>query len=467
MSSKRLWGGRFEGKLDPRIDRLNRSFDFDRRLFREDIEGSRAWAAALERAGLLSGKERRAIHRGLKAVEKEFEDGSFEPQPSDEDVHTAVERRLVELVGDPGRKLHTGRSRNDQVATDLHLWLKAECAARSESIAVLARALLEAAARAGDVAIPAYTHLQRAQPVLFAHHLLAYVEMLDRDRDRFAAAGRAADVMPLGCGAAVGTGFPIDRRALAKDLGFRRVARNSLDAVGSRDAALDFLHACAVLAVHLSRLGEEIITWASAEFGFVRLSDAIATGSSLLPQKRNPDGAELARGKAGRVLGSALTLATALKGLPLAYNKDLQEDKEALFDAADTVAALLDAMTATVGGLELRPDRCAAALRGGHLLATEIADYLVRKGVPFRTAHGKAGALVALAEREGVDVAELTPERMAAEVPEIGPDVRRVLTVEAALKAKKALGGTAPARVRAELRRRGAPAPPETRGRKT
>ncbi len=467
MSSKRLWGGRFKGSLDPRIDRLNRSFDFDRRLFFVDIGGSHAWAAALQRAGLLTKKELRAIAGGLGRIMGEFSQDTFKPLPTDEDIHTAVERRLIELVGEPGKKLHTGRSRNDQVATDLHLWLRLRCEQLRRDIAVLALTLAGAAERAGEIAIPAYTHLQRAQPVLLAHHLLAYVEMLDRDGTRFLVAARAADEMPLGCGAAVGTGFPIDRKALAKDLGFKRVARNSLDAVGSRDAALDFLHACNVLAIHLSRLGEEIILWASAEFGFVRLSDTIATGSSLLPQKRNPDGAELARGKAGRVLGNLVTLATALKGLPLAYNKDLQEDKEAVFDADDTVTGILAAMTATLEGLEFDEKRCAAALKGGHLLATEIADYLVRKGVPFRTAHEKAGTLVARAEKEGVDVAELSPAVMAEEVEEIGPDITRALSIKAALKAKRALGGTAPNRVRAEIRRRqskpAAPTPPRKR----
>jgi argininosuccinate lyase len=442
-----MWGGRFKGGLDPRVDALNRSFPFDRRLYDEDITGSIAWARALRRAGVLDGAELGAVVTGLERVRGEFAQGRFRSRPTDEDIHTAVERRLVELVGSAAEKLHTGRSRNDQVATDLCLWLKRACDAVATASGGLARSLLAAAERAGRIAIPAFTHLQRAQPVLAAHHLLAYLEMLARDRERLLAARRRADVLPLGSGAAVGTGFPIDRAWLARELGFAAPAGNSLDAVGSRDAALEFLAACSILAVHLSRLGEEIVLWSSPEFGFVRLSDRVATGSSLLPQKRNPDGAELARGKAGRVLGHLAALLATMKGLPLAYNKDLQEDKEALFDAFDTVTAVLHALAATVDGIAFDAGRCAAALEGGHLLATELADYLVRKGVPFRRAHEQVGRLVAKAERKGVDVSRLGLDDLRAEAPEFGPDVRRALTVEAALAAKRAVGGTAPARV--------------------
>jgi argininosuccinate lyase len=449
--SKRMWGGRFQGSLDERIDRLNRSFPFDRRLYAQDIEGSIAWARALRRAGVLDGKEVETVVSGLKRIRAEFEQGRFRARTSDEDIHSAVERRLVALVGSAGEKLHTGRSRNDQVATDLNLWLKDACDDASAGLREVVRALLEAADRAGPTALPAYTHRQRAQPVLAAHHLLAYVEMLARDRGRFRDAHARCDVLPLGAGAAVGTGFRVDRKVLAKDLGFRRVASNSMDAVGSRDGALEYLGACAILGVHLSRLGEEIVTWSSSEFGFVRLDDSIATGSSLLPQKRNPDGAELARGKAGRLVGHFVTLATALKGLPLAYNKDLQEDKEACFDAHDTVHGVCGALAATLDGLAFDAERCAAALVGGHLLATELADYLVRKGVPFRRAHGIVGKLVRQAEKRGVDVADLGLEQLQEAAPEFGPDVRRGLSVEAALRAKRAAGGTAPSRVRAAL----------------
>ncbi|MHC4970859.1 MAG: argininosuccinate lyase [Planctomycetota bacterium] len=451
MTSKRMWGGRFSGRLDERIDRLNRSFPFDRRLFGEDIAGSIAWARALRRAGILDGKECETVVSGLKRIGGEFEQGRFRARATDEDIHSAVERRLVALVGSAGEKLHTGRSRNDQVATDLNLWLKAACDEACAGLRDVVSALLQAAHRAGPTAFPAYTHRQRAQPVLAAHHLLAYVEMLARDRGRFRDAHARCDVLPLGSGAAVGTGFRIDRQALAKDLGFKRVAQNSMDAVGSRDGALEFLSACAILGVHLSRLGEEIVAWSATEFGFVRLDDSIATGSSLLPQKRNPDGAELARGKAGRLAGHFVTLATALKGLPLAYNKDLQEDKEACFDARDTVVDVCAALAATLDGLAFDEQRCAAALEGGHLLATELADYLVRKGVPFRRAHGIVGKLVRQAEKKGMDVTELELAQLQKAAPEFGPDVRRGLSVDAALRAKRAAGGTAPARVRAAL----------------
>ena len=438
--SKRMWGGRFKGKLDPRIDALNRSLPFDVRLYREDITGSIAWAAAQRRAGMLTERERRVIVSALRQVQKEFETGKFREKPTDEDIHTAVERRVIEIAGDAGRKLHTGRSRNDQVATDLALWLKAACADLEEAVTGMQAALVKAATRAGDIAIPAYTHLQRAQPVLAAHHLLAYVEMLERDRARLAHARERNDSCPLGCGAAVGTGFDIDRKALAKELGFKRPAANSLDAVGSRDGVLEVLAAGSILATHLSRLGEEIVLWSTAEFRFVTLSDRIATGSSLLPQKRNPDGAELARGKAGRVTGSFVTLATALKGLPLAYNKDLQEDKEAVFDAVDTLLGVLAAMTATLGGLSFDATRCAAALEGGHMLALEVADHLVREGTPFRDAHGIVGGLVREAEERGIDVAEVAFQKYG-----FRPTVAR------ALKSKRALGGTAPARVHRAL----------------
>ena len=438
--SKRMWGGRFQAKLDPRIDALNRSLPFDIRLYGEDIAGSVAWAAGLRRAGLLTEKERRAITRALKQVRSEFDAGTFKERASDEDIHTAVERRVIEIAGDAGKKLHTGRSRNDQVATDLLLWLKAACDDLDAAVAGLMSALLRAAEGTGGIAIPAYTHLQRAQPVLAAHHLLAYVEMLHRDRARLAGAKDRCDALPLGSGAAVGTGFSIDRKHLARDLGFKRVAANSMDAVGSRDAPLEFLAAGAILATHLSRLGEELVLWASAEFGFVRLSDRVATGSSLLPQKKNPDGAELARGKAGRVVGHFVALATTLKGLPLAYNKDLQEDKQAVFDCFDTLLGVTAALTATTDGIAFDPDRCARAVEGGHMLAVEVADYLVAEGIPFREAHETVGGMVSEAEKRGTDVSEVARERFGIE-----------LTVAKALAAKRAVGGTAPARVRRAL----------------
>jgi len=449
----KLWGGRFKGKLDARIDALNRSYPFDCRLAQQDIAGSVAWARALRRAEILKPKELKSIEKGLRAIAKEFSEGRFEEQPSDEDIHTAVERRLTELAGDVGKRLHTGRSRNDQVATDFLLWIKEAIDEARAGGRAMQCALVAAAQRANDIVIPAYTHLQRAQPVLFAHHLLAYVEMLERDYARLGDARRRADVLPLGCGASNGTSVPVDRLALAKDLGFAGVARNSMDAVGSRDAALEFIGAASIAMTHLSRLGEEVVLWASAEFGFVQLGDQVSTGSSLLPQKRNPDGAELARGKAGRVLGDYVTLATALKGIPLAYNKDLQEDKEAVFDAFDTLVGTYAAMAATVAGLQFRADRCAGALARGHLLAVDIADYLVAKGVPFRTAHGVVGQLVRAAEERDCDVSTLDLAAMQAIAPEIEADVHRYLTVNASIKRRAAIGGTAPKRVKAELKR--------------
>ena len=453
QGGERLWGGRFEKGLDQRIDDLNRSFPFDKRLWREDIDGSLAWADALQRAGVLGQKERRAITKGLHDVAAEFASGKFRERPSDEDIHTAVERRLIELAGDVGRRLHTGRSRNDQVATDLCLWLKRAGEEAAAGIRRVQAVLVEAADRTKQIVIPAYTHLQRAQPVLLAHHLLAYVEMLERDRGRLLDARRRADVLPLGCGAATGTAFAIDRKALARDLGFRSVARNSMDAVGSRDAALEFLAAAAIAMTHLSRLGEEVVLWASTEFGFVELGDSVSTGSSLLPQKRNPDGAELARGKAARVVGRFVGVAGALKGLPLAYNKDLQEDKEAVFDAFDTLAGTCAAMGATLAGLRFREERCAEALRRGHLLAVDLADYLVNRGVAFRTAHGVVGRVVKEAERRGCDIAELEPAAMRELAPEIGDDIGSWLSLAASLDRRSSLGGTAPRRVRAQITR--------------
>ena len=447
----KLWGGRFTGKLDPRIEALNRSFPFDQRLWREDIDGSLAWARALQRAGVLTKSELKAVTRGLRAVHDEFGAGKFKERPSDEDIHTAVERRLTELAGEVGKKLPTGRSRNDLVATDFLLWLRAACDQLHGELRDVQRALLDAADGAGEIVIPAYTHLQRAQPVLLAHHLLAYVEMLERDGGRIEDLKARADVLPLGCGACTGTSVAIDRRELARELGFKRVAENSLDAVGSRDAALEFLGAATIAMTHLSRLGEEVVLWVSAEFKFAELGDNVSTGSSLLPQKRNPDGAELARGKTGRVLGDFVTLATAIKGIPLAYNKDLQEDKEAAFDAFDTLCGTAAAMAATVAGLEFRADRCAQALTSGHLLAVDVADYLVAKGVPFRTAHGLVGELVREAEKRGCDITELNLAAMQSIEPRIQKDVHKFLTIDAATKRRSAIGGTAPRRVRAQL----------------
>src|SRR5262245_18619709 len=381
---------------------LNASVDFDRRLFAEDIRGSLAWAEALRAAGTITEGEAARIAEGLRAIEQEILEGRFEFSRDREDIHMNVEAALVSRIGAAGEKLHTGRSRNDQVATDLRLYVKAASKAAAVEAAALIAELVRKAEEELEVVIPAYTHLQRAQPVLLSHQLLAYAEMLVRDRRRFLAARDAADVCPLGSGACAGNQFGIDRELLREKLGFRELTRNSLDAVSDRDFVADYLYAAALLMVHLSRLAEDLILWSAAEFGLVRLDDAVSTGSSMLPQKRNPDSLELARGKVGRVVGHLLGLLTVLKGLPLTYNKDLQEDKEGLFDVVDTLKAVLPVMRVAVATLRIDRARAAALLRGGYLEAIGVADYLTRAGVPFREAHRIAGALVRRAESLGV-----------------------------------------------------------------
>ena len=382
----RLWGGRFGAGPAEAFDRLNASLSVDRRLWPQDITASRAHARMLGAQGIIPAADAAAIDAGLAAIAEEMAAGTFAFRPSDEDIHTAVERRLTELVGDPGRRLHTGRSRNDQVITDTLLYLRERCAEQTTLLRALGEALLGQAAGHLDTLLPGYTHSQRAQPVRLAHHLLAYVWMLDRDRARLGHVIDATADCPLGSGALSGVGFPIDREATAAELGFARPSPNSLDAVGSRDALVDYLHFAAQLGVHLSRLGAEIVAWAGDEYGFVELDDAFTSGSSMLPQKKNPDAAELARAKAPRLAADLAGLLGALSGLPLAYNKDLQEDKEYLFDAIDTVDLLLPAMTGMIAGARFRADRMTAATEGGVLAATDLADHLVRLGWPFRRA---------------------------------------------------------------------------------
>src|SRR5689334_4143011 len=375
MSEKNLWGGRFREQADAQFAEFNNSFLFDRRLFEVDVRASVAWCSALERAGVLTSTESDEIRRGLEAVRAEGVSG----ESGAEDVHSFVEARLVALIGDVGRKLHTGRSRNDQVATDFRLWLRGSIDELTTSIRDAQTSLLDFAEAHRDVVIPGYTHLQRAQPVLLAHWCLAYFEMLARDRERLGEVRRRVNILPLGSAALAGTSFPINREELATALGFEGVSRNSLDAVSDRDFCVEFLSACALVMVHLSRLAEDIILYATSEFGFFELGDAIATGSSLMPQKKNPDSMELVRGKAGRVFGDLMALLTTLKGLPLAYNKDMQEDKEAVFDAFDTVTSSLQVTSTVLMNIGVNN----VAL-GGYMNATELADYLVRKGMPFR-----------------------------------------------------------------------------------
>ncbi|MFM9019222.1 MAG: argininosuccinate lyase [Actinomycetota bacterium] len=445
----RLWGGRFEGSPAEAFDALNASLPVDQRLWQEDIRGSRAHARMLGARGIIPADDAAAIDAGLAQVEGELASGAFVFQPGDEDIHTAVERRLTEIAGDAGRRRHTGRSRNDQVITDTLLWLRGRCEAQSAALKALAQALI-AQARAGvDVLMPGYTHLQRAQPVRLAHHLLAYAWMIDRDHRRLMFAMESAGESPLGSGALAGSGFDIDRQATADELGFTGVTPNSMDAVGSRDALVDYLAFAAQLGVHLSRLGAEYVWWSSEEAGFVEVDDAYASGSSMLPQMKYPDAAELARAKAARLTADLSGLLGALSGLPLAYNKDLQDDKHYLFDAADTIDLLLPAITGMVATARFDADAMAAAADEGFLAATDLADALVRQGWPFRKAHEAVGALVRACADRGVGLAGATPDDLAAaglqgvELPE--------LTAEASVEGKDVPGGTARGRVLEQL----------------
>jgi len=446
----KLWGGRFAAETDALVHRFNASITFDVRLYDEDISGSLAWAAALHDAGLLSAAEHAALADGLERVRAEFAAGHFAVQPGDEDIHSAVERRLTEIAGPVGGKLHTGRSRNDQVATDFRLWVMRACARLDDHLVALQRALAGSAGSALHLPMPGYTHLQHAQPVTWGHWALSHFWPLARDRARLVAIGRSAAVLPLGAGALAGTAFPIDRARLAERLGFAAVSANSLDAVSDRDFAAEFLFAAALLGVHLSRLAEQLILFNSAEFGFVRLSDAYSTGSSLMPQKKNPDTLELTRGKSGRLIGHLTGFLATLKGLPSSYDKDLQEDKEPVFDAFDTLDLALPVMAGLIATLELRPERLAAQLEAG-LLATELADYLARRGVPFREAHHLVGQAVRLADERGLPLTALSPADLQALSPHFAADAHDGLTIAAALAARAVPGGTAPAALAAQL----------------
>src|SRR2546425_8791732 len=444
---KNLWGGRFSGEADPGFVEFNRSFGFDRRLFAADVRASVAHCAGLLGAGVLNRDEATAITSALQTIlERGRADAKYFAEPA-EDVHSFVEARLVELIGDTGRKLHTGRSRNDQVATDFRLWLRDEMDALVLTIRSVQEALLALAESHRDAVIPGYTHLQRAQPVLFSHCCLAYFEMLTRDRERLADARKRLNMMPLGSAALAGTSYPIDREAMARELDFARVARNSLDAVSDRDFCVEFTGACSLIMVHLSRLAEDIILYATTEFGFFELSDAVATGSSLMPQKKNPDSMELVRGKAGRVFGRTVSLLTMLKGLPLAYNKDMQEDKQAVFDAFDTTGACLEVATLVLRNVEIREDCTRDASTHGMMNATELADYLVRKGVPFREAHETVGRIVMHAIERGVELQQLSLDELRSISALIDTDVFEALSLERTLETKAQIGGTSPARV--------------------
>jgi argininosuccinate lyase len=434
--SKKLWGGRFEGAIDPGFAEFNNSYRFDRRLFEADITASIAYCQALENANVITPNEGAQIRDALDTILKTGD----EENHSAEDVHSFVEARLIELIGDVGRKLHTGRSRNDQVATDFRLWLRGSIDDLSQTVRDTQASLLDFAEANRAIVIPGYTHLQRAQPVLLAHWCLAYFEMLARDRERVSDVRRRVNVLPLGSAALAGTSFPINREALATALGFEGVSRNSLDAVSDRDFCVEFLSACSIVMVHLSRLAEDIILYATSEFGFFELGDAIATGSSLMPQKKNPDSMELVRGKAGRVFGDLMALLTTLKGLPLAYNKDMQEDKEAVFDAFDTTLASLRVTSTVLRNLRVNEERAAAAASSGYMNATELADYLVRKGMPFREAHEVVGKIVMRAIESGKELEQMELGEFS---DLIEADVYEALSLGSTLKAKSQIGGTA------------------------
>ncbi len=451
-ASNAMWGGRFSGGPDAIMEAINASIDFDRRLAPQDIEGSRAHAAMLAAQGILTDKDARAIREGLLTVLSEIEAGTFCFSVALEDIHMNVESRLRELIGDAAGRLHTARSRNDQVATDFRLWTRDQCDQAVAGITALQSALVEQAESGADWVMPGFTHLQTAQPVTWGHHMLAYVEMLARDVSRFEDARRRMNECPLGAAALAGTSFPIDREATAAALGFDRPAANSLDAVSDRDFALDFLAAASICALHLSRLAEELVIWSSAQFRFVAMSDRFSTGSSIMPQKRNPDAAELLRAKIGRIYGALSALLVVMKGLPLAYSKDMQEDKEQVFDAADTLMLSLAAMTGMVADMEANREALRAAAGQGFSTATDLADWLVREaGLPFREAHHVTGTLVGLAEGSGRDLPDLTLEEMRAVHAGITNAVFDVLGVDKSVASRTSYGGTAPANVRAQV----------------
>ena len=447
------WSGRFGEAVDERVKRYTASVSFDRRLAPFDIQGSLAHARMLAATKIISTQDLKDIERGLATIENEIAQNRFEWSLDAEDVHLNIERRLVALVGDAGKRLHTGRSRNDQVATDIRLFLRTAIDEVTALLRDLQKAFVDLAEKNVDTVMPGFTHLQVAQPVTFGHHLLAYYEMLKRDRERFADCRKRVNRLPLGAAALAGTSFPIDREAVARELGFDGVCENSLDAVSDRDFAIEFCAAASLLMVHLSRFCEELILWMSPNFGFVSLPDRYCTGSSIMPQKKNPDVPELARGKTGRVVGHLMGLLTLMKGQPLAYNKDNQEDKEPLFDTVDTLIDTLAIFAAMLPGIEAKPDAMKAAALRGFATATDLADYLVKRGVPFRDAHEVVARAVRAAETAGCDLAELPLASLKQFSPLIEQDVFGVLSLAGALAARNHRGGTAPAQVRAAVQR--------------
>lgn len=451
---RKLWGGHYDEATDALIERLNNSLSFDGRLWRQDIQGSIAHATMLGTVGIITREEADQLVGGLRQLENGLEAGAIELPPDAEDVHTAIEGMLWERVGKVAGKLHTARSRNDQVATDVRLYLRDVCDRLDQELATLQETLLEHAERESDTILPGFTHLQHAQPIVLAHHLLAYFWMLDRDRERLVDTRRRVNRLPLGAGALAGTGFPIDRQQVATALGFSAVVPNSLDAVSDRDFAIEFLAFASITAMHLSRLAEEIILWNTPEFGWITLHDSVTTGSSIMPQKKNPDVAELARGKTGRVYGDLMSLLTLMKGLPLAYNKDMQEDKEPLFDAVDTLFLVVPAMNKTLSTAKFRSDRMLAATHGDFSTATDLADYLVRQGMTFRSAHDVVGKVVRYCIEQKIGLEDLDGPTLGAFSPLLWDNTEAALAVvkvQACVAARTSQGGTAPNAVRQQL----------------
>ncbi len=453
-SSNAMWGGRFAAGPDAIMEAINASIDFDKRMARQDIEGSRAHAAMLAARGIISDKDGEAIREGLLTVLSEIEAGEFTFSKELEDIHMNVESRLKDLIGEPAGRLHTGRSRNDQVATDFKLWTREQFDAAIDGLDALMKVLLVQAEDGADIVMPGFTHLQVAQPVTWGHHMMAYVEMFARDKSRMQDARVRMNESPLGAAALAGTAYPIDRDMTAKALGFDRPSANSLDAVSDRDFALEFLSCASICATHLSRFAEELVIWSSAQFRFVVLSDRFSTGSSIMPQKKNPDAAELIRAKVGRINGSLVALLTIMKGLPLAYSKDMQEDKEQVFDAADSLMLALAAMTGMVGDMKPNVDSLRESAAMGFSTATDLADWLVRElGLPFRDAHHATGALVKMAEDKGCDLPELSLKEMQSAHPEINQSVYSVLGVDNSVASRASYGGTSPDQVRQQVAR--------------
>ncbi|MCD0423389.1 argininosuccinate lyase [Rubrivivax sp. JA1024] len=452
-NKSQAWSALFSEPMSELVKRYTASVGFDQRLWRADIQGSLAHAEMLAAQGIIASADLDAIRRGMAQIVEEIEGGRFEWKLELEDVHLNIEARLTQLVGDAGKRLHTGRSRNDQVATDVRLWLRDEIDGLSTLFVELQRALVELAAGHADTVMPGFTHMQVAQPVSFAHHLLAYVEMFARDAERLADVRKRTNRLPLGAAALAGTSYPLDRERVAKTLGFDGVCQNSLDAVSDRDFALEFCACASIAMVHVSRLSEELVLWMSQNFGFIDLADRYCTGSSIMPQKRNPDVAELARGKSGRVVGHLMGLITLMKGQPLTYNKDNQEDKEPLFDTVDTLRDTLRILAEMVGGIRVKPEAMERAARRGYATATDLADYLVKKGLPFRDAHEVVAHAVKVALGRGVDLSELTLAELQGFNAAVGEDVFEVLTLAGSLNARNVVGGTAPAQVRAQIER--------------